>query len=255
MYCNIDEAFENNINNNFDPDKAARMVNSLKKKNQNDVYRKYRKNGERGIDNRGSFYSAQGKYFCNGSPDDNFYDQIEPNYFPEHCNDSNFSLTDDISSNNVSIDTPSEEIELPQYKKKNQKNHSTLSTPSFNGLSHSSFGDSADDVSSVDYSIDTSSDMESFSSCNDSTDSMNSDNIFRHIKKCDECKHKTMDFIKKHKNNYYPVPKKREGKRYKHIEFFDERNGYIGDIREILTICMLGFIIILILDILLKGGR
>ena len=117
----------------------------------------------------------------------------------------------------------------------------------------------------------------------DSVDSLESldsgESLLRHIKYCQECKKKVLELIRKHKTgelkkmndrynskdgghiptvseikhvDTYPVTKNHDSKVKKQEECNEDDSEYYT-LKEIITVCLLGFLIIIILDIVMRN--
>lgn len=184
------------------------------------------------------FYSAQGEYLdCNKITDKKNNDK------------------DDLS-----IDTPSE-------------NSSISSESSLSAFSTMSF-----DTNEIDKLIKTKSKFSSGKKhdrhiCEDfdlsSVDSLESldsgESLLKHIRNCQNCRKKVTDLIKKHTDNKKHtscidtdnniIKDKDINTNIKDKNIKKQRTSYfqLPELKEIITICMIGFLIIILLDLLIKN--
>ena len=270
-YCDINNAYNKKPNDNYninDLEKAARKINNDKKIKSKDVYRQYR-NDINTLDKNAStyanilksksdngtllssasvdgFYSAQGDYAVFNEQKNNIVDNIiKPNV--KNNDDSN-----DISLD-ISLDTPSTNISSDNYSKTND----SLSMDTFNSSITLDTNDIDKEIKTkskfnikkkskrhkcMDFDIDIVDSIESLDS---------GESLLRHIRYCKECKDKVMNLIKKNNNKKKCLEKVKPSiKKEESIT-----NTFIKqpEIKEIITVCLIGFLVIIILDLIMKN--
>lgn len=283
-YCHIQEAY----NNNFDElDKMAREVNNKKKNAIKDVYKDYRntqidlsngikafenykivnKNNNNNVDYKNGigYFSAQGnmsKYKPNNYDSTIIKDiykspnnaplnnakaldiQISDESINDSIDDSDDSLKNDDSIDS-SLDSPSIDkiVDVKKLKKRNKSKHNK---------------------SCVDFDLDSI----------DSIDSLNSgESLLSHARKCHNCKDKLMKLIKKSSANINDITCSKSDKFYNDKIYSDkiyndkiynnkldnnsseepiDTNKNIPEMKELITICLIGLLVIVILDFMMK---
>ena len=286
-YCNVNDAYSSINKNEVSLDHMARQINNNKKKNRTDIYNQFRNSSDQAqksinafnnlqllqndkdiminLNNRneGGFYSAQGEY-APYTPKNKSGTIIKKNQI--HENGSNMSL---------SIDTPS-------YNSNNSIDNSMD-----NSMDNSRYSLSTINTEEIDEHVKTKSKFNKRSKFNkikrhhcidfdiDSADSLESldsgESLLKHIKSCQKCKEKVIDLINKHKNskkcislslldndivdatpNLQKISKQQTSKN----NLFNDSGSFLWlwspEIKEIVTVCLFGFLIIIMLDLLMR---
>lgn len=273
-YCDINNINKNMQNDNDDLDYLARQVNNSKKNKTRDIYDNYRghdkslhdgieafnnlniANHDKGTyikpDNINSgFYSAQGEY---------------SEYKPKLCGTSSkdiYTKTREDTEKSISIDTPDSLSESSDF--------STLSTITCDTheidkeiINKSKFKTKKNKRHTcLEFDLDSVESLESLES---------GESLLRHIRFCQDCKNKVIDLVRRHKiGNLEKLKKSRNAnsclgdytenyQKNKIHEINDDKNdntdnahGLFGlDLKEIITVCLIGFLIIFLLDLMMR---
>lgn len=222
--------------------------------------------------NEGGFYSAQGEY-APYVPVNKSGTLIKNQIRDEHILDA---------SSSINIDTPSNNSDFESYPFKNNNDNDNLSD---NSDSYDSiYSLSTISTDEIDKHIKTKSKFNNKTKFNhlnknrhhcidfdiDSADSLESldsgESLLKHIKSCQKCKEKVIDLINKDKNSkkcfsvHTPSAsndiisessqKPQKMKNNKTDSSFTWL--WSPEIKEIITICLFGFLIIIMLDLLMR---
>lgn len=214
MYSNLDTAYNDNSD---DLDRMARQLNKKKEeifKNEENLFEKEQEKWAKQI----NYYMDEKNYNKIDSIDGkkfNNNDDLSLDSLDLINSVNNKSLDDDISLSSISIDSPTIDSYIMSIKK-NKNNKS---------------------VKKIINNISTEK-------C-----SQESDDIFEHLRTCNECKIKLLENIKNNHN--------KENKEDKYNEIIKKKQSlfnYFSTIenKEIITIIFLGMIIIIIIDFIMK---
>lgn len=287
-YCNLDNGYNNIINESktVDLDKLARQINSDKKNRPKNVYQNLQKNIDicnTGIlafqdleDNKkdkiykkhheeqiNGFYSAQGDYMkC-----DYNNNELSGTIIQDIINDKKKKKSIPLDKyEDISIDTPSD-------NNSSSNDNSSASSSSFSSITF--------DTKDIDKEVKQKSKYNSKKKSRrykcmdfdlDSVDSLESldsgESLLRHIRFCIECKKKLIELIKKDKNERKKTKCTKKCDELERIVLsenkienmennFDKnkdssKSNESYEIKEILTICLIGFLIIIFLDLVLR---
>ena len=217
------------------------------------------------------FYSAQGDYAEFKAMGDN---DVNINYEPKNMSQT---LICDIANNDAKA----------KHRKKlvmddgSGSDGISLDTPS-DGDSNSSFSSMTWDTKEIDKHIKTKSKFNDKKRSKrhkcmdfdiDSVDSLESldsgESLLRHIRFCKECKDKVMGLIRKHKTDSIKLVKNdKKSSKCAHIlnsvedslpdntEKISQDNQQsirFPEIKEIVTVCLIGFLVIIILDLMMRN--
>lgn len=228
----------------------------------------------------GGFYSAQGEYApyvpknklgtliktpsSNPSPGSNSGPSYGASYshIDKNNDESNDNYNNDASLS-IEIDTPSCDS---NYSLSTISIDSTISTEEIDKhIKTKSKFDKKSKINKIkrhhciDFDIDSVDSLESLDS---------GESLLKHIKSCKKCKEKVIDLINKHKNsmcidnvkmNQYKIqhnPESEIGSKLGSKK--DSSEGFLTmmwspEIKEIVTICLFGFLIIIMLDLLMRS--
>lgn len=183
------------------------------------------------------FYSAQGEYLdCNKTADKN--------------NNKDY----------LSIDTPSENSSISSESSLSAFSTMTFDTNEIDKLikTKSKFGsgDKHDRHICKDFDLNSVDSLESLDS---------GESLLKHIRNCQNCRKKVTELIKKHTNNKRNIScidtdtnitKETDIKNNiteKNLQKQKTSYFQLPELKEIITICMIGFLIIILLDLLIKN--
>ena len=216
MYSTLDVAYNDNT---ADLDKMARELNNKKKnlfKSVHDDFEKKQRQWENDIIEYNNSYKNPYGYFNSHPKSDNSKD-FESNDLDSNDLDSNDTFTNPINSfDSISIDSPSLDSYIDTIKEKRERKkpiHNFLKS-----LSHNK-------------------------------KNSNEEDIFSHIKYCFECREQLLKYMKNHDNSEYNF-----NKMDKNIKNNESLFSYFGTIqtKEIFLIIILGIILIIFLDFLMR---
>ena len=243
-YCDIKDAYSNND----ELDKLARNFNDNKKQMIKQVHKDSKEDARILKKNAEQLKKLPGYDFCQ-------HNEKYSQYREDSVNDS------DNSGNSVSLDSPSENTIV-------MKNYDNDNDSDSDFSSYSSSIDSASKSTGNDYSIDVNTNkigkmlknkikkkkylFDECMSCDSiSQESVTSDeDIINHASKCSKCKRKIMKILSDKKktkhisdNNYFE----------KTAEIITKSS--ISNIKEFIIICVIGLLIIFLLDFVMKASR
>lgn len=255
-FCNFSEAFDEQSNEELD--KLARQVNNDKKRNknfinqvQNDII-KDEENRKKVINslidsnkitplpsNFNSFAPPEHNNYQNqtGTSLDSIYKQDdschqEENSFLSLSSKSNKSLSK-LSDNMRSLQSS----DIIKPKRKKYKNKDLIKKMEIKTDSDdSNFSDLQENIHITNIDI----------------DSLSSDGVINHVKKCNKCRSKVNDYLNSHNNNEVKKTQKETSIQniVNSMSESETDNGFLGklQLKEIIVIILIGIAIILIID-------
>lgn len=276
-YCDINDAYNGALGTVKDNDleKLARQINTGKKKRSNDMYKQYRSqtqmplhnflhktdkdlscpvpnsNSNFGLTyspiveientNNSGFYSAQGEYKSPKSKLQNMSEDISLD--TPSLNDSDSSISSDNSNSSMSSmtwDTSEVEKHIKSRSKFNSKKKSKRHR-------------------CVDFDLDSVDSLESLDS---------GESLLKHIRFCKECKDRIVELIRKNNLKCSKIDSVISQNINQKInqeintgllrEKFNENSNSesskydLPEIKEIITVILIGFLVIIILDLLMR---
>lgn len=287
-YCHVNDTYINKdtlSNNNDELDKLARQVNNNKKLQARDIYKQYRTN-QQSLNNGITAYNK----LCDSKSDNGFY-SAQGEYSQYDVNNEDGTLISDIYNNkkttpkindseiDISLDSPS--YDSCNYEKHKHKYLINSNTDDYSTDDSSSFSSISWSTKEIDRQVKRKSKFKPKKrskrhKCTDfdlnSVDSLESldsgESLLRHIRFCNECKTKIMELIRNHKyekikksiakrnrNNHITIKSDTDApvKNKKKCNNETKQKYNILQFKEIITVCLIGIIIIIMLDLTLRN--